>query len=34
MATAKLTGLYLPPMVKMQVFVFMFDLIFLCYYLY
>ena len=34
MATAKLSDLYLPPMVKMQVFVFVFDLIMLMYYVY
>jgi hypothetical protein len=34
MATAKLSDLYLPPMVKMQVFVFVFDLLILCYYVY
>jgi len=33
-ATAKLTGLYLPPMVKMQVFVFVFDILILMYYVY
>lgn len=34
MATAKLSGLYLPPMVKMQLFVFFFDLVVLMYYVY
>jgi len=34
LATSNLTGLYIPPMVKMQVFVFLFDLSFLMYYIY
>lgn len=34
LATGKLEGLYLPPMVKLQLFVFLFDILFVLYYVY
>ena len=34
LATGKLSGLYLPPMVKLQVFVFLFDIFCVLYYIY